>query len=134
MFCPILWSLHQTHGPCTESYISHQQRSISNSNWKRKFSAFQNQTGKIKFVRCSFGRERFFNIRYPEWKLFWGFETNSANFLIRRKSQTQLLANFYNALVNSILNLYIDLWSDILLHFVFNLDVFDKWSVMWYYG
>ena len=47
-----------------------------------------------------------FNIRYPEWKLFWGFETNSANFLICRKSETQLLANFYNALVDSILNLY----------------------------
>ena len=54
--------------------------------------------------RCSFGRG--VSILDPEWKLFWGFETNSATFLIQRKSQTQLLTNFCNALVNSILNLY----------------------------
>ena len=49
-----------------------------------------------------------FNIS-PSWIMgtLLRLKTNSANFLIWRwKSETQLLANFYNALVDSVLKLY----------------------------
>ena len=130
MFCPILWSLHQTHRACTESYICpKQQRSISNSNWRKNHLVYnfkikqkpslnscywlikrgvipEHFDQKVVFEEVHFWQGGF-NI-IPSWMgTFLRLKTNSANFLIWRwKSETQPFANFYNALVDSVLKLY----------------------------
>ena len=133
MFCPILWSLHQTHRACTESYICpKQQRSISNSNkfFKTYFTILNWNKKKEKFLLAKKTQTQRRSDSWAFWSKvvfeevhFWqgGFnisrswimgtllrlKTNSANFLIWRwKSETQPFANFYNALVDSVLKLY----------------------------
>ena len=69
-----------------------------------KRSELQHFDQKLFLKRCSFG-SRSLQYQILDGNSF-GPKTNSANFLIWRKSETQLLTNFYNALVNSIPNLY----------------------------